>query len=82
MKTLTPLLMSACMALAAGSAIAQDAMKKADPMMKKDAMATTKPMTMQECTDYMAMAKKDATKKDAKKDTMCTDMMNKDKPKK
>lgn len=80
MKRFAAPLMCACMALVAGGAAAQDAMKKADPMMKKDAMAT-KPMTMQECTDYMAMAKKDATKKDAKKDTMCTDMMNKDKKK-
>ena len=77
MKTLTAPLLCACLALAAGGVAAQDAMKKA-PM--KD--GATKPMTMQECTDYMAMAKKDATKKDAKKDTMCTDMMNKDKPKK
>ena len=79
MKTFVAPLLCACMALAAGGAVAQDAMKKA-PM--KDAAPAMKPMTMQECTDYMAMAKKDATKKDAKKDTMCTDMMAKDKPKK
>jgi hypothetical protein len=33
---------------------------------------------MQECKDYMAMAAKDTTKKDAKKDTMCADMMKKE----
>ena len=78
MKTFVTPLLFACMALAAGSVAAQDAMKKA-PM--KDEM---KPMTMtmKECTDYMEMAKKDAMKKDAKKDTMCTDMMAKDKMKK
>ena len=51
---------------------AQDA-KKDD--MSKDAM---KPMTAQECKDYMAMAAKDATKKDSKKETMCADMAKKD----
>jgi len=60
-----------CLALAGGVA-AQD-MKK--DSMSKDAM---KPMTMQECKDYMAMATKDAKMKDAKKDTMCNDMMKKD----
>ena len=60
------------LALVAGSVAAQDA--------KKDSMSksATKPMTMQECNDYMAMAGKDATKKDAKKDTMCADMMKKE----
>ncbi len=76
MKTFVTPLLCACMALAAGSVAAQDA-KKAP--MKDDAM---KPMTMTECNDYMAMAKKDAAKKDAKKDTMCTEMMAKDKMKK
>lgn len=76
MKKFTAPLLCACMALAAGSVAAQDA-KKAP--MKDDMMS--KPMTMQECKDHMAMAKKDM-KKDAammKKDTMCADMMNKDK---
>ena len=70
MKLVTTVLMSACLAVAAGSAAAQD---------KKDAMA--KPMTMQECKDHMAMMKKDGMKKDdamMKKDTMCADMMKKD----
>ncbi len=77
MKILTGALMCACMTLAAGGVAAQDAMKKA-PM--KDGMS--KPMTMQECKDHMAMAKKDGMKKDAAKDTMCADMMNKEKMKK
>lgn len=66
MKLITTLLMSACLAVA-GNAIAQD--KKADKPMT---------MTMKDCTDYMDMAKKDAMKKDAKKDTMCADMMKKE----
>ena len=64
----------------AGAALAADDMKKAvgadaDGMMKKDAM------TMQQCKDHMAMAKKDGMKKDdamMKKDAMCADMMKKD----
>lgn len=66
--------LATCIALTAGSAMAQDAMKKDDPMMKKD-------MTVQECKDHMAMAKKDGMKKDdamMKKDTMCADMMKKE----
>jgi pentapeptide MXKDX repeat protein len=62
----------ATLAFAAGTVAAQDAKKDT---MSKDAM---KPMTMQECKDYMAMAAKDTTKKDAKKDTMCADMMKKE----
>ena len=62
-----------CAALAlAGGTAAQDAKKDA---MSKDAM---KPMTAQECKDYMAMAAKDAMKKDSQKDTMCADMAKKD----
>ena len=67
-------LLTACFSFAAGSALAQDAMKKDDMMMKKE-------MTAQECKDHMAMAKKDGMKKDdmsMKKDTMCDDMMKKD----
>jgi hypothetical protein len=62
----------AVLALAGGTAAAQDAKKDA---MSKDAM---KPMTAQECKDYMAMAAKDAMKKDSQKDTMCADMAKKD----
>ena len=58
------------LALVASTVAAQDA--------KKDSMSKSAPMTMKECNDYMAMAGKDATKKDAKKDSMCADMMKKD----
>ena len=63
------------MALAGACAFAADDMKKADGMMKKDTM------TLQECKDHMAMAKKEGVKKDdamMKKDAMCADMMKKD----
>ena len=60
----------AALALAGGTVAAQDA--------KKDAKGATKPMTAQECKDYMALATKDATKKDAQKDTMCADTAKKD----
>ena len=66
MKLVTTLLLS--LALAAGTAVAQD---------KKDAMAKPMAMTGKECTDYMEMAKKDAMKKDAKKDAACAEMMKK-----
>ncbi len=75
MTKLTTTLLSGCFALAATSAFAMDDMKKGDAMMKKDSM------TMQECKDHMAMAKKDGMKKDdamMKKDAMCADMMKKD----
>jgi len=68
MKTFTTALMSACLVLSAGSALAMDDMKKGDTM------------TMQQCKDHMAMAKKDGMKKYnsmMKKDTMCADMMKK-----
>jgi hypothetical protein len=72
MRTIPPALV-ACFALA-GSAWAADDMKKADAMMK--------PMTVQECKDHLAMARKDAmAKKDdatMKKDAMCADMVKKD----
>ena len=66
------LALCAALALFAGTVAAQDAKKDS---MQKGAM---KPMTMKECNDYMAMAAKDAAKKDASKDTMCADMMKKD----
>ena len=77
MKTFTPVIFAACMALAAGTSFAQDAMKKDDGM-AKDGMK--KEMTMKDCEDHMAMSKKDGMKKDdamMKKDTMCADMMKK-----
>jgi hypothetical protein len=69
MKLLATVLMSACLAVA-GNAVAQDK-KAADKPMA---------MTMKECQDYTDMAKKDATKKDAKKDAACADMMKKADP--
>ena len=79
MKTFAATLLSGCLALTAAGAIAADDMKKTDPMKKE--------MTMQECKDHMAMAKKDdaTMKKDdatMKKDAMCADMMKKDSMKK
>lgn len=68
MKLLATVLMSACLAVT-GAAVAQE---------KKDAMAKPMAMTMKECQDYTAMSGKDAKMKDAKKDTMCSDMMKKD----
>ena len=65
MKLITTLLMS--LALAAGTAAAQD---------KKDAMKAAAP-TAKECQDHMDMAKKDPSKKDAKKEAACADMMKK-----
>ena len=73
MKTLTNVILSGCLALAAGASMAQDATNKP--------MDSDKPMTMQQCKDHMAMMKKDGVKKDdamMKKDTMCADMMKKD----
>lgn len=79
MNALTKTLLCACLAAAAGTSFAQDAMKKTEPM-AGDAMAK-KEMTMQDCKDHMAMAKKDGMKKDdasMKKDAACADMMKKD----
>ena len=78
MNTFATTLACACIALAAGTANAQDAMKKsdamaADGMMKKD-------MTRQECKDHMAMAKKDGMMRDDEMkshDAMCSSMMKK-----
>ncbi len=78
MKTLNAALICTALALAAGTASAADDMKK-------DGMKMDHPMTMQECKDHMAMAKKDGMKKDdmmMKKDAMCADMMKKDTMKK
>ncbi|MEP6739872.1 MAG: hypothetical protein ABJA61_05805 [Caldimonas sp.] len=75
MKTLATTIAATCLALVAGTAFAADDMKKPDAMMKKDTM------TMQECKDHVAMAKKDGMKKDdamMKKDAMCADMMKND----
>ena len=80
MKTLSLVLLSSCLSLAAAGSFAQDAMKKSDGM-AKDGMMNKDAMTMQQCKDHMAMAKKDGMKKDEmmmKKDTMCADMMKKE----
>lgn len=74
MNVLNTALLASCIALTTGAAMAQDAKKKDDAMMKKE-------MTMQECKDHMAMGKKDGMKKDdamMKKESACTDMMKKD----
>jgi hypothetical protein len=79
MTHLANALLAACLACASGAAFAADDMKKPDAMMKKE------PMTMQDCKDHMAMAKKDGMKKDdaaMKKDETCADMMKKDTMKK
>ncbi len=80
MNTLSRTLICASIALAATGSFAQDAMKKNDAM-PKDGMAK-KEMSMQDCKDHMAMAKKDGMKKEddaaVKKDAMCADMMKKD----
>ena len=67
MRLLATVVMSACLALAAGTAAAQD---------KKDAPA--KPTNMEECKEHMAMAKKEGAKKDEKKDAACAELMKKD----
>jgi pentapeptide MXKDX repeat protein len=78
MKTFTTTLICACFALAAGAASAQDAVKKADGM-PKDGMK--KEMSLQDCKDQMAMAKKDGMKKDdamMKQEAICADLMKKE----
>ena len=84
MKNFSTTLICACIALAAGTASAQDATKKPDTMPQTGMMK--KDMTMQECKDHMAMMKKDGMNKDAPKkddammkhDAMCAEMMKKD----
>jgi hypothetical protein len=68
-------LMCTCIAVVAISGCAQNTMMKKDDGMAKDGMMK-KEMTMQECKDQMAMAKKDDAmmKKD---DTQCAEMMKK-----
>ena len=78
MRTIQTALLCATLGLA-GSAFAASHMEKgaSAPMMAKDGM-----MTMDQCKEHMAMAKKDgmAKKDDAmmKKDAACADMMKKD----
>jgi hypothetical protein len=75
MKTITTVLMCACLTLAAGGAGAQDNTKPngsaEDSVMKKD-------WTVKDCNDHMTMSKKDGTKKDdatMKMESQCADMM-------
>jgi hypothetical protein len=66
--------------LVAGAASAADDARKGEPVGKEGVLM--KNMTMEECKEHMAMARKDGTKRDdatLKKDTMCTDMMKKGK---
>lgn len=76
MKTiLSTTAIALCLAASAGLASAQDAMKKDG--MAQDSMS--KPMTMQQCKDRMAMSSNGMKKDDAsmKMDAMCADMMKK-----
>ena len=83
MKSLVALLMCSCMTFVAGNvAAASHTEKGASAPMAKDGMMN-KEMSMQDCKDHMAMAKKGdamAKKDDAmmKKDAMCDEMMKKD----
>jgi hypothetical protein len=74
-KLATTLFCALTLASGVAMAASHSEMKKPDAAMAKDSM------TMQQCKDHMAMAKKDGMKKDdamMKKDTMCADMMKKD----
>ena len=78
MNVISKTLMCASIALAAGSSFAQDTMKKDEPMANQGMMK--KDMTMQECKDHMAMAKKGGMKRDdamMHSDAMCANMMKK-----
>ena len=78
MNIISKTLMCASIALAAGSSFAMDTMKKDEPMANQGMMK--KNMTMQECKDHMAMAKKDGMNKDdamMQSDAMCANMMKK-----
>jgi hypothetical protein len=66
--------MCTCIAVVAISGCAQNTMMKKDDGMAKDGMMK-KEMTMQECKDQMAMAKKDDAM--MKQDGQCADMMKK-----
>lgn len=81
MKALAATLMCACLTFVAGHAAAASHMEKgASAPMAQDGMMK-KEMSMQDCKDHVAMAKKDGMKKDdamMKKDAMCDEMMKKD----
>ena len=74
-KLATTVFCSLSLAAGLAAAASHSEMKKPDSAMAKDTM------TLQQCKDHMAMAKKDGMKKDdamMKKDAMCADMMKKD----
>ena len=78
MKTYAATLLSASLCFAAGTALAASHMEKG----ASAPMAMKKEMSMQECKDHLAMAKKDtmAKKDDAamKKDAACAEMVKQD----
>ena len=78
MRRYTATLLSASLCFVAGSVFAASHMEKG----ASAPMAMKKEMSMQECKDHLAMAKKDtmAKKDDAmmKKDAACAEMVKKD----
>ena len=82
MRTLATILACASLGLFAGSAFAASHMEKGASAPMAQGGMMKKEMSMQECKDHMAMAKKDTMAKqdDAmmKKDAMCADMVKKD----
>ena len=82
MRTLAATLACASLGLFAGSAFAASHMEKGASAPMAQGGMMKKEMSMQECKDHMAMAKKDtmAKKDDAmmKKDAACAEMMKKD----
>ena len=82
MRTLATILACASLGLFAGSAFAASHMEKGASAPMAQGGMMKKEMSVQECKDYMAMAKKDtmAKKDDAimKKDAACEEMVKKD----
>ncbi len=70
MKTLAHTLLTVCFAASSMAALADDTMKKESGM-----GAMTKSPSMQDCKDHMAMAEKDAMKKDDDMGKKCSAMM-------
>jgi len=68
MKTLAHTLLTVCLAATSMAVLADDAMKKEGGV---------KTPTMQDCKDHMAMAEKDAMKKDDDMGKKCSAMMKK-----
>lgn len=85
MKSIATLLLGTCLLTIAGWTSAQSGNKTDTPQTPQTAMTKTEaPMTMQQCKDHMAMAKRTGTlqKDDAmmKREAACTDMMKKEAP--